>query len=213
KASDGTTSSSPATVTITVNPVNDPPVAGGASYAINEDNVLTVAAPGVLTNAMDVDGDPLTAVLFSAPTHGVLTLNCAGSSSYQPNTNFTHTTIFPSKASDGTTSSSPATVTITVNPVNDPPVAGGASFAINEDNLLTVAAPGVLTNAMDVDGDPLTAVLSTAPTHGVLTLNGDGSFSYQPNTNFNGTDSFTYKASDGKIGTASCRERVTVTPV
>src|SRR5262245_64550477 len=119
---------------------------------------------------MDVDGDPLTAVLSTVPTHGVRTLKADGSFTYQPNTNFNGTDTFTYKASDGTTSSSPATVTITVNPVNDPPVAGGASYAINEDNILSIAAPGVLTNAMDVDGDPLTAVLFTAPTNGVLTI-------------------------------------------
>ena len=65
--------------------------------------------------------------------------------------------------------------------------------------MLTVPAPGVLGNDSDPDGDPLTAVLVTGPSHGSLTLNANGSFSYTPAADFAGSDSFTYRASDGTL--------------
>src|SRR5207253_3031103 len=64
---------------------------------------------------------------------------------------------------------------------------------------LTVAAPGVLGNDSDVDGDSLTAVLVSGPAHGTLTLNANGFFSYTPAADYTGPDSFTYKASDGLV--------------
>src|SRR5439155_6545925 len=90
--------------------------------------------------------------------------------------------------------STPATVTINVSGVNDPPIANDDSFTTDEDTALTGNA---LTNDTDADGDLLTAGVVASPTNGVLTLNLDGSFTYSPNTNFNGTDSFTYQANDG----------------
>src|SRR5204862_277029 len=104
---------------------------------------------------------------------------------------------FAYRANDGTANSNTATVSITVNPVNDPPVASNDSYTTNEDTTLNVAAAGVLSNDTDVDADPLTAVLVSGPSNGSLTLNADGSFSYTPNANFNGSDSFAYRANDG----------------
>ncbi|PYQ77359.1 MAG: hypothetical protein DMG04_00640, partial [Acidobacteria bacterium] len=65
--------------TITVTAVNDPPLAANDSYAATEDTVLTIAAPGVLANDSDVDGDPLTAVIVAGPAHGSVTLTASGS--------------------------------------------------------------------------------------------------------------------------------------
>src|SRR5204863_380897 len=102
-----------------------------------------------------------------------------GSFSYMPALNFNGTDTFTYKASDGQAQSGVATVTITVTPVNDAPVAANDdNYTTPEDTQLTVSAPGVLANDSDVDGDPLTAMLVTGPTHGTLTLNSDGSFSY-----------------------------------
>ena len=77
------------------------------------------------------------------------------------------------------------------------PGGDGRAFTTAEDTTLHVAAPGVLANDTDADGDPLTAALVGDPAHGTLTLNVDGSFTYTPDANYNGTDSFTYKANDG----------------
>ncbi len=197
RANDGTADSNVATVTITVNAVNDAPVAAGDSYSTNEDTTLSIAAAGVLANDSDVDGNPLTAVLVSGPANGSLTLNANGSFSYTPNANFNGTDSFTYRANDGTANSNVATVTITVNPVNDAPLAAADSYSTNEDTPLSVAAAGVLANDSDIDGNPLSAILVSGPANGSLTLNANGSFTYTPNANFNGTDSFTYQANDG----------------
>jgi VCBS repeat-containing protein len=83
---------------------------------------------------------------------------------------------------------------------NTPPVANNDAYTTNEDTALTVAAPGVLGNDTDANGNSLTAVRgsgTTGPSNGTLTFNADGSFTYTPNANFNGSDSFTYFANDG----------------
>src|SRR4029453_19183144 len=118
----------------------------------------------------------------------------------------------------GLADSAPATASITVTPVNDPPGTSGAivaddSYTTPEDTTLTVSAPGVLANDSDVDGDPLTAILISGPTHGTLTLHSDGSLSYSPALNYNGPDSFAYKANDGQADSATATVNITVTPV
>jgi VCBS repeat-containing protein len=186
-------------VTITVTPVNDAPVAGNNSYTVNEDTPLSVAAPGVLGNDSDPDGDPLTAVLATGPANGTLTLNANGSFAYTPRTNFNGTDSFTYQAQDPSAApSSPATVTITVTPVNDAPVANNDSYTMRAlDILLVVPGPGVLGNDTDPDGDPLTAELVTASSNGILILNADGSFTYTPLASLvSFMDSFTYRARD-----------------
>src|SRR3989441_12811831 len=78
-------------------------------------------------------------------------------------------------------------------------MAANDRFATDEDTALTITAPGVLGNDTDVDSPVLTAVVVTGPSHGALTLDADGGFTYTPAANFNGSDSFTYKANDGLL--------------
>jgi len=176
---------------------NHPPVANPDSYSTNEDTTLTIAAPGVLANDVDVDGDTLTAVKMSDPSHGTVTLTSNGGFTYIPISNYHGTDTFTYKAYDGTVYSNMTTVTITVNSVNDPPVAIPDSYSTDEDTTLMIPAPGVLGNDGDVDGDTLTAVKMSDPSHGTVTLNNNGGFTYVPVANYHGTDSFTYKAFDG----------------
>ncbi|MGB0087917.1 MAG: cadherin-like domain-containing protein, partial [Planifilum fulgidum] len=167
------------------------------SYTTAVDTPLTVPAPGVLTNDTDPNGDPLTAQLVTGPANGTLTFNSDGSFVYTPNAGFTGTDTFTYQASNGVSRSLVATVTITVNATNQPPVANDDSYTTDVDTPLTVPAPGVLANDTDPNGDPLTAQLVDGPANGTLVLNPDGSFTYTPDTGFSGTDSFTYQASDG----------------
>ncbi|MDH3920189.1 MAG: cadherin-like domain-containing protein, partial [Rhodospirillales bacterium] len=110
-------------------PVNLPPVAVDDAYTTNEETPLNVAAPGVLTNDSDPESDPITAVPDTGPSSGALTLNADGSFTYTPNAGFNGTDSFTYFANDGTSdSTTPATVTITVNAVNDAPVAVGDSY-------------------------------------------------------------------------------------
>src|SRR5207253_5080182 len=97
----------------------------------------------------------------------------------------------------GTTDSNTATVTLTVTAVNDAPSATADGYTTSEDTPLTVAAAGILAIDIDIEGNSLTAVLVNGPTSGSLTLNANGSFTYTPSANFNGTDSFTYQTNDG----------------
>ena len=209
-ANDGTIDSNLAVVTITVTSVNDAPVAVEDAYTVAEDGQKVVAAPGVLGNDTDPDGDMLTAVLVGTPetAHGYIALAQDGSFMYTPDANFNGEDSFIYKAFDGTAYSEETTVTITVTSVNDAPVAVEDAYTTDEDTVLTVLVmDGVLSNDTDVDGDMLTAVLVSDVSNGTLALADDGSFVYTPNANYFGSDSFTYKASDGTLES----EPVTVT--
>ncbi|MBC7081097.1 MAG: tandem-95 repeat protein, partial [Thermoplasmatales archaeon] len=100
-----------------------------------------------------------------------------------------------------------------VNVENSPPVAIDDYYSTDEDTTLTVNAPGVLGNDYDGDNDPLTAVLENGPSHGTLTLNSDGSFTYTPHANYSGEDNFTYQAYDGKDYSNISTVYITITPV
>jgi uncharacterized delta-60 repeat protein len=336
--------------------------ASNDAYSVNENQVLSVPAPGVLGNDTAANSTPLQAALVTGPSHGTLTLNADGSFTYTPTTNFSGTDSFTYQATEGTLTSNQATVTITVNFVNQPPVARNDSYTILEDHTLTItpvppvtsltmtsqkgdyigqgqtysydantgkfgvqrnfdngvsfnytdsanpgyvwwyldfAAPakatlvpgfygnavrypfqsssqpgldiagegrgsntltgnftvkqaaydasgnvlafdvtfeqhsegatpaltgemkygmpggpsGVLANDTDPENEPLTAILVSDPAHGTLTLNADGTFSYTPNANYTGIDTFTYKANDGSLDSNVATVTLTITPV
>ena len=213
-ANDSALASNEATVTITVGSVNDAPLAEADFYTTDEDTPLTIDAPGVLVNDSDIDGDTLASILVSGPAHGTLSLSADGSLTYTPEANFNGSDTFVYMANDGSLASNEATVTITVNPVNDAPLAQDDAFSTDEDTSLVVDLTGsVLVNDSDVDGDSLTAALVTGPSHGSVTLNADGTFSYTPEANFNGSDSFVYTANDGSLASNEATVTITVNPV
>jgi VCBS repeat-containing protein len=191
KASDGFLTSSTATVTIT----GHAPVANTDFYSVAQNTTLNVSASGVLANDSDPDGDTLTAVWVSSPSHGMLMLNSDGSFSYTPNWGFRGLDSFTYKASDGGLTSSATTVTIAIG--ETAPVANDDSYPVL--NSFSISAPGVLANDTDAESDTLTAVLVSGPSHGTLTFNSNGSFTYTAGSGFTGTDSFTYKANDGYL--------------
>ena len=199
----------PKTMTLDVSPVNDAPVATNDAYTTNEDTTLIVAAPGVLGNDSDVDGDALTAVLETGPAHGTLVLNTDGSFTYTPNLNFNGADSFTYKANDGTLDSNVAKVNISVSSVNDAPVALDDTASTPENTPVVLA---VLANDTEVDGDPLKIDSFSQPGHGTVADNGDGTLTYTPLTNFTGEDSFTYTAGDGHGGSATAKVTVTVKP-
>jgi len=191
---DGQVDSVPVTVTITAtNLPNHAPVAVGDGYGVFEDAVLNVPAPGVLSNDTDADGNPLTAVQVSGPSHGALVLNADGSFTYTPAANYYGVDSFSYKASDGVAFSNTATVNILIAPVNDPPtlnaigdlsivqdsalqtvgLAGITSGAANEAQTLTVSAssgnPGLIPNpAVSYTSPNATATLSFTPVAGQI---------------------------------------------
>jgi hypothetical protein len=191
--SDGTVTDT-ATVNVTVDPVNDPPVAVDDGATTNEDTAVVI---NVLANDSDVDGDTLTITAVGTAGNGTVVDNGDGTVTYTPDPDYNGPDSFTYTVSDGTVTDT-ATVNVTVNPVNDPPVAVDDGYATSFETTLNVAAvAGVLDNDTDVEGDALTAVLQDDVTNGTLTLNSDGSFDYTPDAGFSGTDSFTYFANDG----------------
>ena len=102
-------------------------------------------------------------------------------------------------------------MTLTVTAVNDTLRAAADAYSTTEDTALTVSAPGVLGNDSDPDDNTLSAVLASGPSHGTLTLNADGSFTYTPTTDYDGTDSFKYRATDGSLTSDSAEVTLTVT--
>src|SRR5262249_3164881 len=135
-------------------------------------------------------------------------LNADGSFTYRPAAGYVGGDSFAYAVSDGLSTSSPATVTLTVT--DQAPVAANDAYSVNRNSTLNVPAAGVLANDTDADGDALKAVLVSGPSHGPLTLNADGSFIYKPAHNFRGTDSFTYRASDGALTSGVATVTITV---
>jgi VCBS repeat-containing protein len=154
----------------------------------------------VLSNDTDEDGDLLSVHLVSDPAHGTLTLNVDGSFDYMPATNYAGQDSFTYRAVDGELASNVATVSITVSQTNSAPVAIDDSYSVIANTILTVAAPGVLRNDTDADGNTLKAILVRRPAHGMLMLNAGGSFVYKPVRYYAGPDSFAYKVNDGQAG-------------
>ena len=192
----GAGGTSEATVTITVNAA---PVAVDDAFSINEDEATSIiAAEGLLANDTDAEGDNLRVSLVEGTTSGTLSVSDDGAITFEPEPNFTGELEFTYMVSDGISDSNVATVRLIVIEVADLPVAGDDSYSVDEDAVLTAnAAEGLLANDQDGDGDSLTASTLTSPANGTVTIEADGSFTYIPNADFNGTDTFTYNLSDG----------------
>lgn len=202
------------TLTIDVSPVNDAPVAIADSYSVAENATLSIdSGSGVLANDTDVEGDALTTFKISDPQHGTLSLNLDGSFTYVHDGSETTLDWFDYKANDGTVNGNTVTVTITINPENDAPVALADAYSVNEGATLNViAALGLLANDTDADGNALTAIKVSDPANGTLTLNPDGSFTYIHDGSETTTDSFTYKVNDGTIDGNGVLVTITINP-
>ncbi|MEZ6130828.1 MAG: Ig-like domain-containing protein [Planctomycetaceae bacterium] len=206
-ANDGLGDSDPATVTITINPVNDAPVAVPDDAETDEDTAVVI---DVLANDFDVDGDDLTVDPQEDPSNGTIVINEDGTITYTPNENFNGEDSFTYLIGDGQAVSEIVTVTITVNPVNDAPVAGDDEAATDEDTSVVI---DLLANDNDIDGDDLTVGITGGPVNGTLTENEDGTFTYTPAENFNGTDTITYTVTDGELLSNEATVTITVNPV
>ena len=186
-------------------PVNQPPVATNQALDVTEDTATILTLAG-----SDPEGSPLSFSVVSGPLHGSLS-GVAPSLLYQPAPDFNGPDNFTFRVSDGQSVSNTATVSIQVQPLNDPPGAVADAYSAVAGNLLTVSAPGVLGNDSDVDSGSLQAQLVTPPAHGSLTLNSNGSFSYAPSAGYAGPDSFSYVAFDGQANSGAVVVAFTVT--
>jgi hypothetical protein len=181
-----------ATVTVTVTAVNDAPVAVDDNTGTDEDVALPVAP---LLNDTDVDGDSLSVDSFTQPANGTVTDNGDDTLTYTPDGDWNGTDSFTYTVTDGQATDS-ATVWVVVAPVNDAPVAADEAVATDEDTAVVIS---VLANDFDVDGDILTVESVTQGSNGTVADNGDGTVTYTPAQDWNGTDSFTYTVTDGAL--------------
>jgi hypothetical protein len=178
------------------------PTATGDSYSLAENTSLTVAAPGVLGNDSDPGGKALSAVLLGAPQNGTVVLQANGSFTYAPRANFYGADGFSYQATNGASASAPATVSLTVTFVNQPPVAVNDSATTTRGVAVNVA---VLANDKDVDGSIVasTLAITTSPRNGSVAKKTDGTVTYAPKKTFRGTDSFTYRVNDDHGATSN----------
>jgi serine protease AprX len=196
-------------------PANQAPFASSDAWSMETGTTLDVAAPGVLGNDGDADGDTLTAVLDAGPASGSLALDADGSFRYTPNAGFAGTDSFAYRAFDGALHSDPSTVSITVNAsVNTPPLAQDDSAAAPVRKTTSYAPKliAVLANDTDPDGnlDPASVSIAAAPNKGgTVTVNADGTVSYTPKLKFRGKEIFKYTVRD-QAGALSNTATVTV---
>jgi len=208
---DGNGGTATATVNVTVNAVNDAPVAVADSITLIEGGTATVLVGGatsILANDTDADGNPLTAILVTGPVNGTLTLNANGTFSYTHNGSETTSDSFTYRVNDGTVDGNTVTVTISVTAVNDAPVANDDAATTSEATAVTVSVRG---NDTDPEGNTLTISAVTQGANGLVVIDGaTGNPTYTPNAGFTGTDSFTYTVSDGNGDTSTATVNVTV---
>ncbi|MBT7580948.1 MAG: tandem-95 repeat protein [Candidatus Marinimicrobia bacterium] len=184
---DRTSRTNVATATITVNPVNDAPVADNTSGSGDEDTAVDITMSGT-----DIDGDNLTYSVV-ATNNGTVTIDGA-IATYTSTQDWNGTDTFTYKVNDGFLDSNTATVTVTVAAVNDAPVSSGVGASTNEDIAKTVTL-----SASDVDSNSLTYSIVSNPSKGSLGNVSGTDVIYTPNANWNGIDTFTYKANDGAL--------------
>lgn len=176
---------------------NNIPIAMNDHYSTQHDKTLVVpVGTGVLANDYDPDYDIIQAWLGQDPSHGDVILHSNGSFTYIPDPGFFGTDTFTYYCADPFHQSGETTVEIMV--VNHVPfVDSDIYWAPKNQQIYLPHQYGVLVNDIDYDNDTMTVILVSTTSNGTLALNSDGSFTYTPNTNFVGTDTFTYKVSDG----------------
>ncbi len=217
--------------------VRDLTIGLGVPQTFDDTAITTEDAPvsiAVLTNDLDARQPGFAPVIVSGPTRGQVSINADGTFGYTPNANDFGSDSFTYQLTDGRVASNVATVSITVTPVNDAPVAAEASHATLEDTALVLDLLAWASDVDDVQGSTsaasagsagaatpspvsgegrLSARIVTGPAHGVLTANADGTTTYTPNADFNGADSFTYKVNDGERDSNLATVTLTVTSV
>ena len=207
-ASDGTDTAT-AMVTVTVTPVNDPPVAVGDSVTVDEGGTLSIEASVLLDNDADAEDDTLTITVVGDAVNGTVSLD-GTTVVYEHDGSETAAGSFTYTVSDGTDTAT-AMVTVTVTPVNDPPVAVGDSVTVDEGGTLSIEAPLLLDNDADAEDDTLTITVVGDAVNGTVSLDGT-TVVYEHDGSETTAGSFTYTVTDG-TDTDTATVEVTVTPV
>lgn len=183
---------------------NTPPIANDDSTETDEDFNVVI---NVVGNDSDPDGDSVFVSDVTQGQKGSVEINGDGTLTYSPHADANGTDQFTYTLSDGRGGFDTATVTVTINAINDAPVANSDSASTAFQSPVTVA---VLANDSDPDGDTLSVSQVTQGANGSVVINGNGTVTYTPNAGFSGSDSFTYQASDGHGGFATGTVSVTV---
>ncbi|EEZ85779.1 conserved hypothetical protein [Vibrio harveyi 1DA3] len=210
--SDGTDTVT-ANIDVSVTPENDPPVAGSTSYTVHEDNSITISDEQLLANSSDIEGDVAVDSVSYSGTDGVFQDNGDGTYNFSPNENFNGEVSLDVVVVDEEGATDSTTAGITVLEVNDPPIAGATSYSVNEDEVITISSEQLLANASDVEGDVAIDSVSYSGSDGIFTDNGDGTFSFAPNENFNGDVSLDVVVTDEDGATVATNANIDVLPV
>ncbi|WP_425670081.1 tandem-95 repeat protein [Vibrio owensii] len=210
--SDGTDTTS-ANIDVSVTPENDPPVAGSTSYTVHEDNSITISDEQLLANSSDIEGDVAISSVSYSGSDGVLEINGDGTYTFSPNENFTGDVSLDVVVVDEDGAVDTTTAGITVLEVNDPPIAGVTSYTIDEDEVITISAEQLLANSSDIEGEVALDSVSYSDSEGIFTDNGDGTFSFAPNQNFNGEVNLDVVVVDEDGATASTTANIDVLPI
>ncbi len=198
--SDGKGGTAATTVTLTITPVNDAPVATPRNTSTPQGVAKVITLAGT-----DVENDSLSYAIATGPSHGSVDL-VGDQATYTPAGGYSGQDSFTFTVSDGTLTSAPATVSINVTTVNHAPTATPQSVSTPEDTATVVTLAGA-----DQDGDTLTYALGTQPTHGSLSLVGNQA-TYTPAADYDGPDSFTFTVNDGALTSAPATVSITVEP-
>ncbi|ODN42139.1 cadherin-like domain-containing protein [Piscirickettsia litoralis] len=194
--SDGNGGLSNATVTFTIDPVNDDPVVIEGSASGAEDAPLVFDVSDLIS---DVDGDDLSIQNFEQPANGSLVLE-GTQFTFTPDENWNGDTSFEYTVIDGEGGSDIGSVSLSIEPVNDDPTAESHTFELKEDGSLVITEADLLAGAEDVDGDNLSVTHVTDPANGELIDNGDSTWTFTPDDDWSGETSFEYTVSDGQGG-------------
>ncbi|MGR5169368.1 cadherin-like domain-containing protein, partial [Vibrio astriarenae] len=199
-------------INVNVLPINDAPVSGTTAYQVDEDGSITISQEQLMSQASDVEGDDLSASNLTVDGNAEVTVNDDGSFTITPDADWNGDIDMTFDITDGTDTIQ-ATADLTVNPVNDLPQPQDQEFTVEEDGTLTFTDADLLAGATDIEGDDLSVErISYTGTDGILVDNGDGTYSFAPNENFNGDVEFTFDVSDG-TDTVTANVDVSVTPV
>jgi hypothetical protein len=209
---DGQGRSAAASVLISVRPINDPPRAADDQVGTVEGQTLLIGAETLLANDADLDGGPLTITAVSqANSAGASVSLSDGGVVYQPGATLSSTDSFSYTLSDGRGGSAWARVAVTIEFVNEAPVASPDGFETARNDALTIPVAALLQNDLDGDGDPLRLIeIASQSLRGGSVALGAGLVTYLPPRDFTGDDGFGYLISDGQGASARGEVRVTV---
>ena len=211
--SDGNGGTAPGTVNITINPVNDAPVANDNNFTTEQDTAITISETDLLENDSDVDQDSLQIESVGSAEFGTVELNLDGSVVYTPGSDFNGEDSFEYTISDGNGGRDTATVRVTVDPVNRNPSAADDSAIALENSPLVIPGADLLSNDSDPDGNFLQITAVTPGINGTAELNENGNVIFTPGADFRGEANFVYAIDDGNGGTDTATVNVTVEAV